>query len=449
MHHFRTPLLILSILVSFRLTGTTLATAQTFDASWRTGVSRWSGSGYVLSLEDQIRVDDQARAAKDPNSLGSVRYLDLTSKTEAAEDRSLAPINQYPDSVLTPAYESSAQSLSQVAAASGGAIGLGAETEVTRFVDGVEPALQRSTSFRDLSSADSIQIAQVDEVVTPAETPNQGSGVDSDSKESSVASEDRLEDSEESLGVKSDVSNSEIEILGIQSRVLSFWSQVITERGWLGGWDSQAELGLDGSSGNASTLGVHTGFETKRETQYFDVELDFDYRQVRNRHETTEDNGRLTSDFDRLFHGESHSAFGKFGMEWDRFKAFDLRLNMNAGYGYHWIRRDDATLVTRFGAGASREIGAPDDQWTPEAVFGLEAERNWSKRQILKNKFEYFPAWEDFGNFRLVGDVSWETILDESDHLRLKLSINNRYDSTPQGARKNDLYYSLLLLYQF
>ena len=62
---------------------------------------------------------------------------------------------------------------------------------------------------------------------------------------------------------------------------------------------------------------------------------------------------------------------------------------------------------------------------------------------------EYFPAWKDFNNFRLVADWSWEASLDEADKLRLKLSVNNRYDSTPQGARRNDLYYSLLLLYKF
>ena len=136
-------------------------------------------------------------------------------------------------------------------------------------------------------------------------------------------------------------------------------------------------------------------------------------------------------------------------MEWDKFKAFDLRLWGNAGLAYHWIRRSDAALVTRFGAGASKEFGAPIDDWIPEAVFGGEAERQITPRQKLKAKVEYFPAWEDFGNFRLVNDAAWEILLDGSDNLSLKLAATDRYDSTPQGAKKNDLYYSLLLLYKF
>jgi putative salt-induced outer membrane protein YdiY len=220
-------------------------------------------------------------------------------------------------------------------------------------------------------------------------------------------------------------------------------------RRWMRGWDSHAELGLDGSTGNARTLALQTGLEMKRETERQILALDIDYRQASNRSVTTEDNGRLNLDYDRMLMDTPWSGFAKFGMEWDKFKAFDLRLNVNSGLGYHWIRRDDASLVTRFGAGASKEIGAPDDDWIPEAVFGAAAERQLTSRQKVKGKIDYFPAWEDFSNFRLVSDLAWEILLDGTDNLSLKLAATDRYDSTPQGAKENDLYYSLLLLYKF
>ena len=220
-------------------------------------------------------------------------------------------------------------------------------------------------------------------------------------------------------------------------------------RRWMRGWDSHAELGLDGSTGNARTLAIQTGLETKRQTDNYTLALDFDYRQASNRSVTTEDNGRFNLDYDRLLHDSPWAWFGKYGMEWDKFKAFDLRLWVNGGAAYHWVRRDDANLVTRFGAGASKEIGAPVDDWIAEAVFAAEAERQLTSRQKVKGKVEYFPAWEDFSNFRLVSDLAWEILLDESDNLSLKLAATDRYDSTPQGAKKNDLYYSLLLLYKF
>ncbi|WP_233903467.1 DUF481 domain-containing protein [Stieleria maiorica] len=215
------------------------------------------------------------------------------------------------------------------------------------------------------------------------------------------------------------------------------------------GWKNHAELGLDGSSGNSRTLALQTGLEMKRKTDRYTLGIDFDYRKATNRGVTTEDNGRLNLDYDRLFEDSRWSAFGKFGAEWDQFKAFDSRLNLNSGLGYHFVRTDDALLATKFGAGASKEIGAPDDSWKPEAVFGAEAEYQLNRYNKMKAKVDYFPAWEDFSDYRLVSDVAWEILLDDTDNLSLKLALTDRYDSTPQGAKPNDVYYSLLLLVKF
>ncbi|MDM4014305.1 DUF481 domain-containing protein [Roseiconus lacunae] len=220
--------------------------------------------------------------------------------------------------------------------------------------------------------------------------------------------------------------------------------------GWIStGWDNHAEFGLDGSSGNARTLALQTGLEMKRKTDRYTLALDFDYRKATNRGVTTEDNGRYNLDYDRMFDDSRWSAFGKFGAEWDQFKAFDLRLNLNGGMGYYFVRTDDATFVTRLGAGASQEIGAADDDWKPEAVFGTEAEYQLNRYNKLKGKLEYFPAWEDFSDYRLVADAAWEILLDDAENLSLKLAVTDRYDSTPQGAKPNDVYYSMLLLIKF
>ncbi|MCM2369309.1 DUF481 domain-containing protein [Aporhodopirellula aestuarii] len=215
------------------------------------------------------------------------------------------------------------------------------------------------------------------------------------------------------------------------------------------GWENHAEFGLDGSTGNAETLAIQTGLEMKRKTDRYTLALDIDYRQASAQNRTTEDNARLNLDYDRLLGDSNWTTFGKLGMEYDEFKAFDLRLNLNAGLGYYWIRNDNTNLVTRIGAGASREFDSPVDEWTPEAVFGLEADHKLSSRQKLKAKIDYFPTFEDFGDYRVVTDVSWESLIDNSKNLSLRLSVTDRYDSTPQGALANDFYYSALLLYKF
>ncbi len=218
---------------------------------------------------------------------------------------------------------------------------------------------------------------------------------------------------------------------------------------WMKGWDSNAEFGIDGSNGNSNTLALQTGLELNRETDLHSMLIDVDYRQASNNRKTIEDNGRLNVVYDRMVADSRWSSFGKFGLEWDRFKAFNLRVNSHAGVGYYWLREQNATLVTRFGAGASREIGAPIDDWIPEAMFAINAEHQLNARNKLTGRVDYFPDWGDFGNYRLVTDAAWQILLDDSENLSLKLAATDRYDSTPQGAKPNDIYYSLLLLYKF
>ena len=38
-------------------------------------------------------------------------------------------------------------------------------------------------------------------------------------------------------------------------------------------------------------------------------------------------------------------------------------------------------LSTRFGAGASQEIGAPNDDWVAEALFGFDADKQVNSRK--------------------------------------------------------------------
>ncbi len=215
------------------------------------------------------------------------------------------------------------------------------------------------------------------------------------------------------------------------------------------GWTNHAELGLNGSTGNAVTNAIQTGLEMKRKTDTYTLGIDFNYRQASTQGRNTEDNARLNIDYDRLLADTNWTHFAKLGLAYDKFKAFDLRLNVNTGLGYYWIRNDTTNFITRAGAGASREFGAPIDRWTPEAVFGFEMDHQLSERQKVTAKLDYFPSLRDLTDFRAVTDVAWETLIDEAENLSLRLSVTDRYDSTPQGALPNDVYYAALLLYKF
>ena len=79
----------------------------------------------------------------------------------------------------------------------------------------------------------------------------------------------------------------------------------------------------------------------------------------------------------------------------------------------------------------------------------MEYERKISKHQNFSTEVEYFPAWEDFLDFRLVAKADWEIIIDYLSNLSLKFGVIDRYDSTPNGVNANNIDYSAVLHWKF
>lgn len=218
----------------------------------------------------------------------------------------------------------------------------------------------------------------------------------------------------------------------------------------LDGWENSAEAGINGATGNTESLTIQTGARFKRKTP---VNL-FDLRLLQNRTKTaglvSQNNVLLYGDVERKLGGSNWNIFLKQGLEYDELKAFDARYFINSGLGYNWIDSDGLLLSTRFGAGTSREFGGPADKWIPEALFGGTYDHQINARNKLVAKFDYFPNWTDFADYRTISDFSWEYLLSEERNLSLKLGALHRYDSQPSGgAKASDLNYSLMLLYKF
>jgi len=213
-------------------------------------------------------------------------------------------------------------------------------------------------------------------------------------------------------------------------------------------WEGGVELGINASEGNSETLNLRAGGNLKRKTEQFIFGVDLSYAKATANSVETRHNALLDVGSEWLLGDSRWTLFGDFGAEYDEFKAFDLRLTLDGGVGYQFIKNDISTLTGRFGAGVSREIGGPDNRFVPEAVFGLEYERQLTERQKLAAKTEYFPAWTDFDDYRLVANIGWEVLLDEEANLSLKLGLTDRYDSTPHGLRPNDIDYFVLLIWK-
>ena len=214
-------------------------------------------------------------------------------------------------------------------------------------------------------------------------------------------------------------------------------------------WKGSFELGLDGSEGNSQTFNFRFGAEAKRKTKYHILSADFDYHKNSNDSRETANRALFDWRYERLFDPSPWTWFVHGIVDYDEFKAFDVRVAADTGLGHHFIKTESTLLAGRFGGGFSREIGGPNDQYVPELIFGSEFEHQLTERQKIIVKADYMPSLADFTNFRLRGELGWQVLLDESTNLSLKASIFDRYDSTPEGARPNDLDYALTLLWSY
>lgn len=218
---------------------------------------------------------------------------------------------------------------------------------------------------------------------------------------------------------------------------------------WIGPtpWETSIEFGLNGSSGTSESLSIQAGGTVLRESRFSKLDLDTKYNRTTKSGAATQNNAQLDVRNDWLLDETSPwTLYGTGNLFYDEFQAFDLQTSANTGIGYRFVHNPLLEMIGRFGGGASREIGGPDDRWVPESLVGFEYMQRISALQKVTAKVDYYPEWEEVGEFRLLADVSWETALVQPSNVSLKVSASDRYDSTPGGADPHLVNYSVLLL---
>lgn len=214
-------------------------------------------------------------------------------------------------------------------------------------------------------------------------------------------------------------------------------------------WESSLEFGLNGSSGNSEAFTMRFGAHAKRCVPHDTLTLDLKYSKGSRSGDLAEHRALFDARNEWLFEDSPWTPFVKGSLEYDEFRAFDVRVVTNGGLGYQVIKNDATSLIGRIGSGISQEIGGPDDSVVPEGLAGLEFEHKLSDRQKLIAASEYFPDVGDVSDFRATNKAEWELLVDPKWNTSLKLSANHRYDSTPHGLKKNDLDYTMLVMWKY
>ena len=150
---------------------------------------------------------------------------------------------------------------------------------------------------------------------------------------------------------------------------------------------------------------------------------------------------------------DSHwSYFVQGDADIDEFKDYDVRVSAFGGVGYRFIDKpEEETLQGRFGLGASRPFGAPqDDEWVFEALLGVDYFLKINDKVTFTALAEYYPSLEDSKDFRARGEAALEIALDNDNTWFLRLNVEDRYESNVgPGTEKNDFFYGAAILLVF
>lgn len=213
-------------------------------------------------------------------------------------------------------------------------------------------------------------------------------------------------------------------------------------------WKNSAELGLNGQTGNTESNSLRVGAKIRREGKRTIFSSDIRHLRTSGENGLTQNNAYVKHKLEwplKIY--ERWSLFEKTDIEYDEFKAFDMRLVFNGGVSYKPYKTEATDWTLSVGSGFSQEYGSPQKGVIPEATLGSELTHQLTEKQSFQIKFEFFPAFEADQGYRSVTDASYTIALDHG--LSLKLSAEDRYDSTPNNRKRNDLDYACLLIWQF
>ncbi|MGL6074032.1 MAG: DUF481 domain-containing protein [Fimbriiglobus sp.] len=216
-------------------------------------------------------------------------------------------------------------------------------------------------------------------------------------------------------------------------------------------WSGSTELGLNGASGNANLFNFRFGINAERKVTDNIFTTDFLYTYTENEGVTTVQQALWNARDEILFAGTPWSLFGAINLEYDELRAYNFRVGLYAGVGYLVVDNETTTFKLRAGAGAVRELGTGnlEDRWVPEMVFGYDFKYKISDRGSFLSVMDLYPRIDDFSQFRLRVRLGYEHILDPERGLILRTGLQNRYDSDPGNAKRNDLTYFVTLGMKF
>ncbi len=217
-------------------------------------------------------------------------------------------------------------------------------------------------------------------------------------------------------------------------------------------WSIQTTFDLTGRSGNTNSTGLAAGFTATLAGPQDALKF---YGSTN--YASAEDSAGIeTKTADEVIVGVDYSSFFSERAGWfvrqelerDNVEDVDLRSTTDAGLKYRAIKSDRQELNLRFGAGYRFEsYGTGVENSGAVLSAGLNNVFKFGELASLVTDLQYLPAIDDFADYRFVHDSGFEIPL-SAGFWKLRIGLNNQFNSRPQPGRKDmdTTYYTRLIL---
>lgn len=215
---------------------------------------------------------------------------------------------------------------------------------------------------------------------------------------------------------------------------------------FLRGWSRRVDVGINGEQNDSPSLSFTFGSKFAYQDPWTRWRLDGRYFYHLSDDGDNDNNATVELARDWLVPESRWFGFVASRYQFDAFKAWEHRVMLSGGPGFHLVESERHTLDVTLGPAFTREFGTSNAN-KGEAMLGLAYDWKISERQSFELINQYFVQFSPVvGDWRNFSKFDWSLRLTERPVLSLKFGFQNEYESNPEpGDGNNDLKYFLTL----
>ncbi|MHC4217759.1 MAG: DUF481 domain-containing protein [Planctomycetota bacterium] len=205
-------------------------------------------------------------------------------------------------------------------------------------------------------------------------------------------------------------------------------------------WKAAIDFALTSVTGNTEEQTMRFGFNGGYETEKTRLTIDASYYLKVSRGTTTDNKFTAGSRHDWLWPDSRWFWFVGGRLDYDQFESWETRMNFQGGPGYQLLKKEDndlnMTLDVYGGIGARKEWGSLNDEWKPEGLLAIDYTYFITERMRFDIDAAFFPAFEDFKDYRFRSTATWRYALTEEQNLSLVIGYLLEYQSIADPGKE-------------